>query len=52
MNFEIGFWGFIILLAIAFALVGLGMMIERSKNDAAWEKFYEGAGFAKNRRAN
>lgn len=52
MGFQVSFWGVLLILAIAFSLVGLGMMIERSKNDAAWDKFYEGAGFAKNRRAN
>mgnify|MGYP003299782186 CR=1 FL=1 len=52
MGFQVSFWGFVALLALAFALVGLGMAIERSKNNAAWDKFYEGLEAAeKSRRA-
>ena len=52
MGFQISFWGFVALLALTFALVGLGMAIERGKNNAAWDKFYEGLETAeKNRRA-
>lgn len=52
MGFQISFWGFSGLMALAFGLVALGMAIERSKNNAAWEKFYEGLEAAeKNRRA-
>ena len=53
MGFQISFWGFVALLALTFALVGLGMAIERGKNNAAWDKFYEGLETAeKNRRAS
>lgn len=52
MGFQVSFWGFVALLALAFALVGLGMAIERGKNSAAWDKFYEGIETAeKSRRA-
>lgn len=52
MGFQVSFWGFVALLALAFALVGLGMAIERGKNTACWEKFYEGIETAdKSRRA-
>lgn len=52
MGFQISFWGFVVLLALAFALVGLGMVIERSRNTACWDKFYEGLEAAeKSRRA-
>lgn len=39
---EISIWGLLALLGLAFALVGLGMGIERGRNNAAWDKFYEG----------
>lgn len=42
MGFQVSFWGFVALLALAFALVGLGMAIERGRNTACWDKFYEG----------
>lgn len=42
MGFQVSGWGLALLLMIAFSLVGLGMSIERSKNNAAWSKFYEG----------
>lgn len=52
MGFEVSGWGLALILLIAFSLVGLGMAIERSKNNAAWDKFYEGLEAAeKTRRA-
>ena len=42
MGFQVSFWGFVALLIVAFALVGVGMAIERSRSNAAWDKFYEG----------
>ncbi len=35
-------------LIIAFALVGLGMRIEKRHSRNVWEKYYEGAGLAGN----
>lgn len=35
-------------LIVAFALVGLGMRIERRHNKNVWEKYYEGAGLVGN----
>lgn len=38
----------IVFLVVAFALVGLGMRIERRHNKNVWDKYYEGAGLAGN----